>query len=83
MQEIPDTSDKFGLDCIVDGSIPAGSLVYNKLLLCGPYFHIIEILLDFDVHLKGVQKLEKILVIQYDTNFAPSKLFQKSGTQKS
>jgi len=25
MQEIPDTSDKFGLDCIVDGSIPAAS----------------------------------------------------------
>ena len=29
MQEIPDTSDKFGLDCIVDGSIPAGNLDNN------------------------------------------------------
>ena len=31
MQEIPDTSDKFGLDCIVDGSIPAGNLDNNEL----------------------------------------------------
>ena len=42
MQEIPDTSDKFGLDCIVDGSIPAGNLDNNELLMCGPYFHFIE-----------------------------------------
>ena len=31
MQEIPDTSDKFGLDCIVDGSIPAGNIDNNEL----------------------------------------------------
>ena len=33
MQEIPDTSDKFGLDCIVDGSIPAGNLDNNELCM--------------------------------------------------
>ena len=30
MQEIPNTPDKFGLDCIVDGSIPAGTLDNNE-----------------------------------------------------
>ena len=38
MQEIPDTSDKFGLDCIVDGSIPAGNLDNSELSMSGPYF---------------------------------------------
>ena len=39
MQEIPDTSDKFGLDCIVDGSIPAGNLDNNELCVLHIFIH--------------------------------------------
>ena len=39
MQEIPDTSDKFGLDCIVDGSIPAGNL--DNIELCVVHIFIL------------------------------------------